>query len=172
MKLINRLKYAITNEISNDDLLGLVTETIGLNPSIEEINKFFHFDCSIGGSSLNSATYYSCMLIRCNAIAKLPIKLMKHEDGGSKKDVKHPLYNLLGIRPNAYMTPHDFLWATEFQRLHYGNSYWIPEYKNGEITALHLADSKLMEIIIDNKAIINTTNGIYYIYNRSQNKEC
>ena len=56
------------------------TESIGLNPTIKEINEFFNLDLSnISPSELASSTYYTCMLIRCNAIAKLGIKVMKRQ---------------------------------------------------------------------------------------------
>ena len=50
-------------------------ETIGVNPTLEELEMFFGRKIGdISSSMLNSATYYACMQIRCNALAKLPIK--------------------------------------------------------------------------------------------------
>lgn len=145
------------------------TESIGLNPTIKEINEFFNLDLSnISPSELASSTYYTCMLIRCNAIAKLGIKVMKRQsdDEGSKVAYEHSLYKLLKLRPNPYITAHDFLWATEFQRLEYGNAFWVYDLdKNGEIKALYLLDSTRVQIIVDNTSILNNENAVYYIYN-------
>ena len=57
----------------------ITTEAITTNPTIEELNRFFSWDSSIQDSKLYSSTYYACMQIRCNAIAKLPIKIVKKE---------------------------------------------------------------------------------------------
>ena len=97
------------------------TETITINPTLEELREFFRMDISISGEKLTSATYYACMQIRCNAIAKLPLKLMQHtKKKGDIQAVEHSLYNLLRYRPNPYTNAHDFMWATEFQRLEHG----------------------------------------------------
>ena len=103
-------------------------QTIGANPTIAEICRFFGVDdiTNVDSSRLTSATYYACMLIRCNALAKTPLKLkQKTTAGGSVDAAKHSLYTLLHLRPNPFISAHDFLWATEFQRLHYGNSFWV-----------------------------------------------
>ena len=51
------------------------TDSISLNPTINDLNTFFN-SYDISGSKLTSATYYACMLIRCNSIAKLPLNLL------------------------------------------------------------------------------------------------
>lgn len=133
-------------------------------PSLK--NNFFEF---WGGnkkeSELKSATYYACMLIRCNAFAKLPIKLKKWTEEGAEDAKKHNLYYLLKTRPNAYMTPHDLKWATEFQRLHYGNAFWVMDMKHGKVNTIYLLDSTAMQIVIDNVGILDEPNSVYYIYN-------
>ena len=62
------------------------------------------------GRSLESITYYSCMRIRCDAIAKLPLKVMRHLDkGGTELVTDNEVYRLLKLRPNKYMGIYDFL---------------------------------------------------------------
>ena len=75
-------------------------------------------------SDLTSATYYACMQIRCNALAKIPFKLYR-KDGDGSEAIEHNLSELLKFRPNIFTSAHDFLWATEFQRIEYGNAYWV-----------------------------------------------
>lgn len=169
MNFWNRLKFAFTNQLKESDAKELIAESIGVNPSVEELNRFFGTKLPVGNSMLTAATYYSCMQIRCNSIAKLPVKLMKWENGGSQKAETHPLYKILRYRPNMYMSTYDFLWATEFQRLHYGNAFWVPEYSARGIKALYLLDSRRVDIIIDYTGIISGANDVYYIYNDEKN---
>ncbi|MGN0108229.1 MAG: phage portal protein [Hominilimicola sp.] len=141
------------------------TETIGLNPTIEELAQFFRMDISITGEKLTSATYYACMLIRCNAIAKLPLKLMKHTDGqGNVKATGHNLYHLMKYRPNRFTNSHDFLWATEFQRLEHGNAFWVMDVRNGKIQNVYLLDSRGVTIIVDDTGILDEPNSVFYMY--------
>lgn len=140
------------------------TDSISLNPTINDLNSFFN-SYDISGSKLTSATYYACMLIRCNSIAKLPLNLLFKDNKGTKKAVNHSVYNLLKYRPNAFMSTHDFLWATEFMRLEYGNAYWVADSDSkGNITALYLLDSRNVSILIDDIGIMDNINDMYYVY--------
>lgn len=141
--------------------------TMGANPSVEEIRRFFNVDdiSEIAPSRLASATYYACMLIRCNAIAKLPIKVKrKGKDGSAEELRKHPLFDLLHLRPNPFMSIHDFLWATEFQRLHYGDSFWVRVGRGSKFKGLYLLDSRRVQIVVDDAAVIGDPNTVYYLY--------
>lgn len=141
------------------------TETISLNPSMEELMRFFDMDISISGKKLTSATYYACMQIRCNAIAKLPLKLMKHtRNKGNEKAENHSLYNLMKYRPNPFTNAHDFMWATEFQRLEYGNAFWVMDIRNGNIQNVYLLHSPNVTIIVDDTGILKEANSVFYMY--------
>lgn len=143
-------------------------QTIGANPTIAEMCRFFGVDdiTNVDSSRLTSATYYACMLIRCNALAKTPLKLkQKTTAGGSVDAAKHSLYTLLHLRPNPFISAHDFLWATEFQRLHYGNSFWVKTYSERGFKALYLLDSQRVEIYVDNGCILDNKESVYYVYN-------
>lgn len=160
MGILKNLKNNFRNQIED-------SETINTNPSIEQLEAFFKTSIeNIASSKLTSTSYYSCMQIRCNAIAKLPIKLMKETNVGSIKAVDHPLYYLLKKRPNPFTNAHDFLWATEFQRLEYGNAFWVMDTNaRGQIDALYLLDSTRVQIMIDNTGILDKKNSVYYLYN-------
>lgn len=168
MDFLGRLRYAFTNELKTEEKGDLITEIIGVNPTAEELSRFLGGKITVNNSMLTTSTYYSCMQIRCGSIAKLPIKLMKWEKGGSTKAEEHPLYELLRLRPNIYMSTYDFLWATEFQRLHYGNAFWVPEWSVKGIRALHLLDSRLVQIVVDDTGLITGDNAVYYIYTDSR----
>ena len=144
-------------------------ETIGVNPTLEELEMFFGRKIGdISSSMLNSATYYACMQIRCNALAKLPIKLMQMSSDGNVEKIDDDIAQVLKYRPNPYITPHDFLWSTEYQRLEYGNAYWLISTLRGKIKALYLLDSRNMEIIIDDTSVLNKKNAVYYYYHDSK----
>lgn len=159
MKFASKIKSLFKNEAED-------TDEIGLNPTIEQLQQFFGTEIElVSNSKLTSTTYYSCMQIRCNAIAKLPLKLMKKTDKGSEKATEHSLYKLLKNRPNPFTNAHDFLWATEFQRLEYGNAFWVMDTDvRGNVIALYLLDSSKVTIMVDNTGILNKKNSVYYIY--------
>lgn len=151
------------------------TESINTNPTLEQLQEFFGVTTilDIPNSKLSSATYYACMQIRCNAIAKLPLKLMQElENGSSKKAVNEKLYKLLKYRPNPFMTPHDFKWATEFQRLDCGDAFWVIDTDPTQhcIRALYLLDSTRVRIMVDDTQATESGNisgeqKLYYLYN-------
>ncbi|NRT32431.1 HK97 family phage portal protein [Clostridium beijerinckii] len=167
MGVISKIKNTFKNQATSE------AETIGTNPTLEQLESFFHTSIEeISNSKLTSASYYACMQIRCNAIAKLPIKLMQETEKGANKAVDHNLYKLLKKRPNPFTNAHDFLWATEFQRLEHGNSFWVMGNDiKGNITALYLLDSTRVQIIVDNTGILDKKNAVYYLYSDSKKGE-
>ena len=135
--------------------------------SIVHLNKLFNSDnisSSVGLSNLTSATYFACMNIRCNALAKIPFKIYKDDADGVQRVTDHELIKLLKLRPNPYMTAHSFLWATEFQRLEYGNAFWMYSFINGHITAIYPLMSSRVQIMIDNESLFGSPNSVYYLY--------
>lgn len=137
-----------------DDLSKKLFEVFGID-DLDEI-----------GSRLGSATYYACMLIRCNAIARLPIKVRQRtKNGGSVELPEHSLYELLHLRPNRHTSAHDFIWATEFQRLHYGNAFWVKDNTGGDFRGLYLLESPRVEIYVDDAKLIGDDSAVYYVYN-------
>lgn len=146
---------------------GPAPVSMGVNPSIEEIKRFFNVDdiSEINPSRLASATYYACMLIRCNAIAKLPLKVKRKDRDGSATELRdHALFKLLHLRPNPFMSIHDLLWATEFQRLHYGNAFWVKTGRGAKFRGIFLLDSTRVQIVVDDAAVLGSPNAVYYLY--------
>lgn len=139
--------------------------TVSASDNLEKLQEFFGIDVGeISRNKLTAATYYSCMLIRCNAIAKLPIKIKQRSDSGSITARGHPLYELLKFRPNQFVNAHDFIWATEFQRLEYGNAFWVKNTVGGKIESLYLLDSTQVEIVVDDGCILSDKYSVYYVY--------
>lgn len=159
MRFLSKKRKALQNSTDLSDINQRLAEIFGVDISRVPIE------------ALKSTTYFACMQIRCNAIAKIPIKVMRFKDGSSTTAVRHPLYNLLKCRPNPYMTPHDFLWATEFQRIEYGNAYWVKTTSKGKLTGLYLLNSPSVNVIYDDACILSNSASVYYIYNDSQKGE-
>lgn len=125
----------------------------------------------VSADKLNSATYYACMQIRCNAISKLPLKILKETDLGTEKAKDHYLYNVLKTRPNPYMSMTDFLFATEFQKLEYGNAFIYMLMRSGKVSELYLLDSQSVTIYIDDAGILGKANAIWYVYRDKNGRE-
>lgn len=134
--------------------------------TMQEINSYFENSeilSAFGNSDLTSATFYACMQIRCNSLAKIPFKIFKQTGDGSE-EINHNLTELLKLRPNTYTTAHDFKWATEYMRLFYGNAFWVYDFVGGKVKALYLLNSPQVEIMVDDTCLLGEKNAVYYIY--------
>lgn len=115
-------------------------------------------------AALNSATYYACMRIRCDALAKLPIKIMQEtDDAGSVKRRDHPLWELLALRPNPHMSAYDLLWMTEYQRLDMGNAYWAVDIRQGKVCGIYPLDAARVSVY-RYEGISDRREDVYYTY--------
>lgn len=154
------------------NILNKTSEESGKSVDLNELAQYWFPDYGgISPSALNSATYLSCMQIRCNAIAKIPLKIKRQkDDSGSTEDAyNHPLYSLLKSRPNPYVTAHDFMWATEFMRLEYGNAFWVKSFKAGKTAGLYLLYSPNVTIYYDNAHILDDEYQVFYTCSDSKN---
>lgn len=157
-KSINSVKnYTFTDE--SDFLAALNLANSDLDP-----NK------------LKEAVYFTCMRILTDTMAKIPVKVYK----GDEKDKKHPVYKLLAVRPNPYMTPSDYAKAVEYNRNHWGHAVVVIDWnkRTGDIRGLYPLDMAHVSIWIDDASIIKTGRGqskprsnIYYIYTDPKTKE-
>lgn len=143
------------------------TEKTGFESLMEYFDNSGILD-ALRQSDLTAATYYACMQIRCNALAKIPFRIY-HKNGDGAETIDHNLSELLKFRPNMFTTAHDFLWATEFQRLEYGDTFWVYDYSDGEINGLYLLNTPSMEIVIDNRKLLSDRYAVYYVYSDSRN---
>ena len=148
-------------------------QSISSGSSAEDIEKFFGWDEELGNrEALNAATYYACMQIRCNAFAKLPIKIKQYKGRGSITIRDSDLNVLLQTRPNRFTSAHDLKFATEFQRVEFGDAFWYMDYNgHGKLRGLHILDSRRVQIYIDDKGIIGEKNAVYYLYHDAKHGE-
>lgn len=124
-----------------------------------------------GKNALKEATVFACIRILSESVAKLPIKIYKDVEG-VKKATEHYLYNLLKTRPNPYMSSTDFFRCLETQRNIHGNSFAIIEFeKKGQIKALWPLDTSKVEIWIDDKGLIDSSNKLWYVVETNDGKQ-
>lgn len=119
----------------------------------------------IGQNKLSEATYFACMKVLSEAVGKLPLKLLRRMTGaGIAKAYDHPLYNIVGSRPNPYMTATHFWGAVEYNRNEHGNAYaWITGA--GSKTRLWVLPGDQVQCWVDDMGIFGGgTNAIWYIY--------
>lgn len=121
-------------------------------------------DSSVSGDRLNEVTYFTCMRLLAESLAKLPLKMYQDTDKGTLKVYNHPLYNLLRNRPNPYMTASTFWASVEMNRNHYGNAYvYIAANKKG-IKNLWILPSNQVQIWVDDGGIFTKDKAIWYVY--------
>lgn len=110
----------------------------------------------------SEVTYYICMKILAESVAKLSLHL---KDKDSQKIYGKDVNRLLQVRPNAYMSPTDFKMLMEYNRNHFGNSYaYIETDRNGRRIGLHPLDPTRMRILVDDANILKAEKGYLYIY--------
>ena len=125
----------------------------------------------VGKNALKEATVFACIRILSEAVAKLPIKIYRDENG-IRKATEHPLYTLLKTRPNPYMSSFIFFNCLETQRNIHGNSYASIEFdKKGQLKALWPLDSEKVEIWVDDKGLFKSTNKLWYILSLPNGKQ-
>lgn len=157
MKFKSRLRFLIKNELTESETAE-IAEGMTLSQLTDIIRQ------SGGNDLLCSSTYYTCMLIRCNALAKMPIQIKKMDGDNVVEDKKHILNRILGLKPNPYQTIHDFLWQSEFNRLHYGNSFWYMKNDGTKQRELYCLNPTAVSIMIDDIGLLDKKNAVYYVY--------
>ena len=154
MKLSKRLQTAARvlfnksdDATANNNLLNF----LGVDPRTNE-------------KVLSEATYFACLKILSESMAKMPLKLLRYtEKNGVETMRKHYLYKILHDRPNPYMTSTSFWSTVEYNRNHFGNAYvWIQGA--GESMKLWILPSNEVEVWYDDAKILADQPDIYYIY--------
>lgn len=158
MNIIKRIKNSITPKktanMQSEDLL----EWLGITTRNKNV--------------LSEVTYFTCLKMLSESLAKMPIKMYQETEKGIHKAKPNQVYNLLRNRPNPYLTPTMF-WATvENNRNHYGNAYVyirkvFEKQKYGgklSIKDLWIMPSEDVQPIIDNKGLFGTKDALWYVY--------
>ena len=139
-----------TIELNKDDRRLL--ELLGIDP--EDVNVR-------GKNALKVDTVFACVRILSESVAKLPLKVYQEDDVGIKKAARHPIYKLLKLRPNPYMSAYDFWKCVEAQRDLNGNAYVNIEFdrRNGRVAGLWPIDANKVKVIVDDVGYTEGTIG-------------
>lgn len=146
---------------------GLFSPRRKADASSDEVNRFLQFlgvDVT-NTSAINEATYFACLRLRSEAIGKLPLKLMRHDEKTGILPVRNdPRYYILGTRPNRYMTATTFWSTVEYNVCHYGNCYVLINGAGTKMT-LWILPTESIQVINDDKDLFRKGAGkLYYVY--------
>ncbi|MGG3848573.1 phage portal protein, partial [Brevibacillus agri] len=129
-------------------------EVLELNVDDRRLLEVLGIDTDVnvrGKNALKVDTVFSCVRIRSESVAKLPLKVFREDESGIQKQTRHPAFQLLRLRPNPYMSAYDFWKCIEAQNDLYGNAYASIEFdKRGRIVGLWPMDSSRVKIVVDN----------------------
>lgn len=126
-----------------------------------------------GSGNIQEITYYTCLKMLSETIAKLPIKYYQKTDEGNIQAKPDNTSYVLSVRPNHIMTSTTFWSSVELNRNHYGNAYVLirkKEIKEGrytigtELEEMWILRSDRVKVLIDDRGIFNQKGRIYYQY--------
>lgn len=154
MNIIQRAKAAAAafrgKSVSNADVLTLL-DVLGVS----------HLPANVQ----SEATYFACLKVLSEAVAKLPIRIQQFmPEGGVRIAREHPYFRMLHDKPNRYMNASVFWGLSEKFRDDRGNSYaYIDVSMNGD-PQLWPMDPDSVEVYFDNARLLKDQPDVYYRY--------
>ena len=120
----------------------------------------------------SEVTYFTCLKMLSETLAKMPIKYYQRTDKGIIEAEQTDTSRLLTKRPNPFMTPTVFWNTVEINRNHYGNAYvymrkkFIRKKYGGEVKILDLwvMQSNCVQIVVDDAGIFAGKGRLWYVY--------
>lgn len=120
----------------------------------------------------SEVTYFTCLKMLSETLAKMPIKYYQKTDRGIVEAEQTEMSKLLTKRPNPFMTPTVFWNTVEMNRNHYGNAYvymrkkFIRKRYGGEfrIIDLWVMQSNCVQIVVDDAGIFAGVGRLWYVY--------
>ena len=124
------------------------------------------------GKPTSEVTYFTCLKMLSETLAKMPIKYYQKTDKGIVEAEPTETSKLLTKRPNPFMTPTTFWNTVEINRNHYGNAYvymrkkFIRKKYGGEFKILDLwvMQSNCVQIVVDDAGIFAGVGRLWYVY--------
>lgn len=119
----------------------------------------------------SEVTYFTCLKMLSETLAKMPIKYYQRTDKGIIEAEQTDTSRLLTKRPNPFMTPTVFWNTVEINRNHYGNAYvyirkkFIRKKYGGEVKILDLwvMQSNCIQIVVDDAGIFAGKGRLYAV---------
>lgn len=134
-------------------------ENIALNNLLQFLNISSEQD------NMAEVTYFTCLKVLAEGIAKLPLSLQQvTEDGGIQELRDNKIWQTVRVRPNPYMSPTDFWTIVENCRNHWGNGYVLIDRSHDGIK-LWTLNPECMRIYLGNLQELQSVPDVYYIYN-------
>ena len=143
--------------------------------SISKINSFFDNERYRGASDLSEITYFVCIKILSESLGKLNNKVYRRTSDGVTPS-NHYLNNLIGLRPNPYMSAATYNATIEFYRNHFGNAFvWIQREmkKDGRmyVKGLYPLNPENTTVLIDSKGLFGEAGHVFIKYIDSQSQK-
>jgi len=115
-------------------------------------------------SGLNESTYFSCLKIISESIAKCPFQIRQETDKGEIVATNHYLYDILRLRPNPNMSAIDTFKTLVVLSKHYGIAGLYIDRVGSKVNDLYPV--KITDITVDDVGLISSTknNKILYSY--------
>ena len=114
--------------------------------------------------ALSEATYFACLKVLSEAVAKLPMKIQQYTpEHGIRIAREHKFYRALNERPNRHMTASTFWSTMELCRLHYGNAYaWI-DTRDPDRPQLWPIDPRTVQVWYDDTCELLDAPDVFYL---------
>lgn len=150
----------------NGDIQDSETMSLGSPDALEWLGM------SRDGKPTSEVTYFTCLKMLSETLAKMPIKYYQKTDKGIIDAEGTDVSRLMTDRPNPFMTPTTFWNTVEMNRNHYGNGYvyirrvFDRKKFGGTIRVLDLwvMQSNCVKIVVDDAGIFAGTGRLWYVY--------
>ena len=154
------------NRKTKSDNEVVKNEVVGLDWLLENQKE--------NSNPFSESTYYTCMKILSESLAKLPLKAYERTAKGGKRRIDHEYLKVLAERPNSFSTATAFWCDVETRRNHYGNCYIYLDFKKKTLKdgkkkytldGMYILDNDNVEVVIDNKKVLSPErNKVFYKY--------
>lgn len=134
--------------------------------TLDQLVHFLGISPTLTGPALSEATYFACIKVLTESIAKLPFRvLQRSERAGVTTMQSNEWWSTVHISPNRFMTATVFWSLMETYRNHYGNAYAVIDTTSepGK-NQLWPLDPEHVKIIYDDARRLADQPDLYYQY--------
>ena len=128
------------------------------------LSEWLGIDPDTADDERSEATYFACLKVLSESMAKMPCKLMSRTDAhGVRAEREHPLYGVVESRPNRFMGAVTFWSAIEQNRNQFGNAFALITGSGGA-RRLWVLPSSDVQIWYDNARRIDEVADVWYMW--------